>query len=72
MKTIYTKGHRTLVARLREARLAAGLTQVQVAKALKRPQSFISHIESGQRRIDAIELQTFARLYKKSPNYFQS
>ena len=71
MKTIYTKEHRKLVARLREARLAAGLTQVQVAKALKRPQSFVAHLESGQRRVDAIELQIFARLYGKSLNFFQ-
>ena len=36
------KGHRTLVARLREARLAAGLTHVHAPKALKRPQSFFN------------------------------
>ena len=70
MKTIYTKEHRTLITRLREARLAAGLTQVQVAKKLKRPQSFIAHLESGRRRVDAIELNTFARLYKKPMDYF--
>lgn len=72
MKTIYTKAHRTLVARLKEARLSAGLTQVQVAKAMRRPQSFIAHLESGQRRIDAVELQIFARLYKKPLDFFQS
>lgn len=71
MKTIYTKEHQRLVAKLREARIASGLTQAQVAKALKRPQSFVSHLESGQRRIDAIELQVFARLYRKRPNFFQ-
>lgn len=71
MKTIYTKAHKKLVARLREARLAAGLTQVEVAQKLRRPQSFVSHLESGQRRIDAIELDLFARLYKKPLDYFK-
>lgn len=71
MKTIYTKAHRRLIVRLREARLAAGLTQVQVARKLKRPQSFISRLESGQRRVDAVELGMFARLYKKPIDYFQ-
>jgi transcriptional regulator with XRE-family HTH domain len=72
MKTIYTKAHKTLVTRLREARLAAGLTQVEVARKLKRPQSFVSHLESGQRRVDTIELNEFARLYKKPLEFFQS
>lgn len=72
MKTIYTKAHKMLVTRLREARLAAGFTQVEVARKLKRPQSFVSHLESGQRRIDSIELDLFARLYKKPLSFFQS
>jgi transcriptional regulator with XRE-family HTH domain len=72
MKTIYTKEHRKLVARLREARLAAGFTQVQVAKALKRPQSFVAHLESGQRRVDFVELRRFAKLYRKPLSYFEA
>lgn len=72
MKTIYTKEHRKLVACLREARLAAGLTQVHVAKVLKRPQSFVAHLESGQRRVDAIELRLFAKLYRKPLSYFET
>ena len=72
MKTIYTKAHKVMVARLREARVAAGLTQVEVARRIKRPQSFVSHLESGQRRVDAVELALFARLYKKPLDFFQS
>ena len=70
VKSIQTKEYAYFVDRLRQARLEAGLTQVQVAKKLKRPQSHISNIESGQQRVDVVELQRFAKLYGKDINYF--
>lgn len=63
MSTIHTAAYRRLVKKLREAREKSGLTQVQVAARLRKPQSFVSSCESGQRRIDIIELFQFARLY---------
>ena len=33
-------------------------------------QSFISKIEAGQRRIDVVQLKEFAKIYKKSLDYF--
>ncbi len=42
--------------RLKEARLAAGLRQVDVAEALQKPQSFVSKIESGERAADFLEV----------------
>ncbi|HEV3459852.1 MAG TPA: helix-turn-helix transcriptional regulator [Thermoanaerobaculia bacterium] len=48
---------------LREARKAAGLSQRAVAQHFGRPQSFVSKVESGERRIDPTELRVFARLY---------
>ena len=69
-KSIYTKEYAYFVERLRKARIEAGLTQVQVAKKLSRPQSHVSNVESGQQRVDVIELQRFARICKKDISYF--
>jgi len=69
-KTIYSKEHGYLVEKLKKARLEAGLDQAAAAKLLKKSQSYISKIESGQRRIDVIQLKKFADIYKKGLNYF--
>ena len=66
----HTPEYRLMLKRLRKAREAAGLTQVQVAKKLGRPQSYVTKCELGERRIDPIELQQFARLYRKRLSYF--
>ena len=63
MSSIHSKDYRELIVRLKEARKTAGFTQLEVAERLKKPQSFISKIESGQRRIDVLELKEFAGLY---------
>lgn len=70
VKSIQTKEYAYFVERLKQARLEAGLTQVQVSKKLKRPQSHISNIESGQQRVDVVELQRFAKIYNKDMSYF--
>jgi transcriptional regulator with XRE-family HTH domain len=63
VNSIHNAAHRRLVELLKEAREKRGLTQVQVARKLRRPQSYVSSCESGQRRIDLIELNIFAKLY---------
>jgi transcriptional regulator with XRE-family HTH domain len=55
--------------RLKKARLAAQLTQVQVAAKLGRPQSFVAKCESGERRVDLVEAAEFAKLYGKPVGY---
>ena len=69
-KTIYTKIHKSLVSRLIKARKATGLKQGDVAKKLGKTQSYISKIESGQRRIDIVQLKELSEVYHKNPNYF--
>ena len=68
--TIYSKEHRMLVERLKKARKEAGLDQEAVAKLLGVTQSYISKMESGQRRIDIVQLKRFAKVYKKQIDYF--
>ena len=69
-KSIRTKEYGVFVKSLRQAREEIGLTQVEVAKKLKRPQSYISKCEAGEQRIDVVELNKFAKLYKKPLDYF--
>jgi transcriptional regulator with XRE-family HTH domain len=42
--------------RLKEARVAASLRQVDVADALGKPQSYIAKVESGERKVDFVEV----------------
>lgn len=47
--------HNRLRDFLVKARHEQGLTQVEIAKRLGKPQSFVSKYESGERRLDTIE-----------------
>ncbi len=69
-KTIYSKEHKSLVIKLKKARIEAGLDQEGAAKLLEKSQSYISKIEAGQRRIDTVQLKEFAKIYKKSIDFF--
>jgi transcriptional regulator with XRE-family HTH domain len=69
-KTLYSKGFDLLVQRLREARLAAGVTQVELASRLKTTQVFISKCEQGGRRLDALELRRWCQALGLSFNEF--
>jgi transcriptional regulator with XRE-family HTH domain len=69
-KSVHSKEYRLLLTRLRRVRLESGLTQVQVAKLLRKPQSFLSKCEAGERRLDVLELQKLARIYKKPLSFF--
>ena len=69
---VYVRRYRAFLQRLKQARKEAGLTQMQVARVLNRPQSFVSKFESGERRVDFVELQYLARIYKKPLAYFQT
>jgi len=66
MSTVHSPRYRQFLKKLRSARLEAGLTQQEVARALRRPQSFVSKCESGERRVDVVELERFAKVYRKA------
>lgn len=55
--------YQQFLARLREARMRCGLTQAEAAALLSKPQSFVSRSESGERRVDVVELLCFAAAY---------
>ena len=61
---------KTLGERLREAREYLGFSQDQVATFLGVSRSALSLMESGQRKVDALELKKLAGLYKRSVGYF--
>ncbi|MFA6593884.1 MAG: helix-turn-helix transcriptional regulator [Candidatus Buchananbacteria bacterium] len=69
-KTIHTDEYQRITERLKQARVDADFTQEEVAKRIKKPQSYVSKIEAGEQRIDIIELKVFAKLYKKEVDYF--
>lgn len=69
-KTIYTEQYKILLERLCQARKENSLTQMTVAKALGKHQSYVAKCESGERRVDIIELVEFAHLYGKTLDYF--
>jgi Zn-dependent peptidase ImmA (M78 family)/predicted HTH domain antitoxin len=56
--------------RIRQARESVSMSQDDVASRLEIPRSAISLIESGKRKIDSLELQTFSRLVGKSILFF--
>ncbi len=62
-KSQHTRIYKRLTRALREAREKAGLTQMDVARQLGVYASFVSKCESGERRIDVIELAAFCRIY---------
>lgn len=66
----HAKDYQAFIARLRQARLDAGLSQEQVAEILGVTQSFVSRSETGVRRVDVIELQAFATIYECSFGFF--
>jgi transcriptional regulator with XRE-family HTH domain len=57
------KEQKALLSLLRQLRRQAGLRQVDVARALGKPQAFVSYYESGARRLDLLELRQVCRIF---------
>jgi transcriptional regulator with XRE-family HTH domain len=56
-KNIRLDQQKKLLALLRCIRVDAGLTQAELAVRLARDQTFVSKYESGERRLDILELR---------------
>jgi len=75
-KSAFTQSNDEFRALLKELRVSKGLTQADVAEKLRLPQSYVSKIETGERRMDfvetgafcdaiGVELAAFARLFSE-------
>ena len=69
-KSIHTSEYKVITKKLRDARESIGFTQTEAAEKLSKPQSYISKIERGERRIDVVELAKLAKCYSKDITYF--
>jgi transcriptional regulator with XRE-family HTH domain len=66
-KAKFSSAYDHLRSLLIKAREQAGLRQADVARRLKRPQSYVSKIELGERRLDLVEFIQFVRAIQADP-----
>jgi len=71
-KALQTARYRAFLDRLRTAREEAGLTQAQLARAVRRSQTWISKCELGERRVDFVELEDLAEALGKPLDWFRT
>lgn len=65
--SIFTQRHQEFIAFLALVRKAADITQVELAERLGKPQSFVSKVERGERRLDVIEFCQLAKALGHDP-----
>lgn len=65
MKSIYSEEYKAVIDGLIAERKRVGMTQVQLASKLGRPQSFVSKTESRERRLDIVEFFHICRAMGK-------
>ena len=61
LKSIHSRMHAILRKHLREVRKTRRLTQTDLSRQLRKPQSFVAKYETGERRLDLIELLQILR-----------
>jgi transcriptional regulator with XRE-family HTH domain len=69
-RSTHRQRYDVFLTQLREARLAAQLTQGDVAQQLGATQTFVSKCERGERRLDVVDLIDFLRVFKVSSPQF--
>jgi transcriptional regulator with XRE-family HTH domain len=69
-KSIFSQNQQLLQNLLREMRIRAGLSQSGLATKLKRTQSFVSKMESGEKTLDLIELRQVCQALETSLTEF--
>lgn len=61
-KAIYRREHTVFLGVLKRMREQSGMTQTQCSAALGRPQSFMSDVERGIRRLDIVQLRDLCQV----------
>ncbi|KPX53808.1 putative regulatory protein [Pseudomonas amygdali pv. photiniae] len=61
-KAIYRREHVIFLEVLKRMRVESGMTQAQCSAALGRPQSFMSDVERGVRRLDTVQLRDLCQV----------
>lgn len=69
-KSIHKSEYLVLLRRLRALRTTADLTQAELSAALERPQSYVSDVERGSRRMDLLQLWEFCNACGQSLTEF--
>jgi len=65
-KSTFSKEYEIFLGKLVSARKEAGLTQEELARRVRRTQSWVSKVERGERRIDVIELREVCQALERS------
>nr|WP_303683372.1 helix-turn-helix transcriptional regulator [Brevundimonas naejangsanensis] len=65
--SIFTQRHQEFITFIASVRKAADVTQVELAARLGTPQSFVSKVERGERRLDVIEFCQLAEALGRDP-----
>lgn len=66
-KSAFTDAYASVVASVRALRVEKGVSQVELARRLGRPQQFVSYFETGVRRIDLVEFVVIVRALGGDP-----
>ena len=69
-KSLSSSKQKVFLALLRQVREEAGLRQIDVAERLDQPQSFVSKYESGERRLDLLELELVCEACETNISHF--
>lgn len=69
-KAIYRREHEIFLQELKRMRVESGMTQAQCSAALGRPQSFMSDVERGVRRLDIVQLRDLCLVLKTDLTIF--
>lgn len=65
-KTLVSREYQVFLDLLREVRVNAGVTQVNLAERLEETQSFVSKCERGERRLDLVEARRWCHCLNSS------